>query len=791
MERERLVALVSRAQNGDGDALNDLFGAFYQDVYYFALKTVKDEQTAADVTQETFIEIIQTIGNLKEPAAFVSWMKQITYHQCTRYFKKKKDVIVDEDEDGNTLFDDIVEEKTEFIPDEALEKDEFKKTVLALLDELSEEQRAAVMMFYFEEMSIREIAAVQEVNENTVKSRLNYARKAMKNLVEDYESKTGVKLRCNGVLPILLFVFKDAFTGAVPAAVTTSVASGVSAATGIAVTATAGTAAGAGAAATVTAAATATASTVTAATATAAVATGIGAKIAAIPLVGKVIACVVAGTLAVGGGTAAVILSQNDDDSAYVEEAEGIIPEGMVYTTHDGTVLKAGDRFPESCTRGDKVAYGDYRYGYECVYTHNLASPEEYHEWVTVEYFVRKDGSIPADSGVTQEDITGCWLPMVSDQNKTVYGEIEEEINGKPIGALWMTFYGCKKMTVAPAIPDGVTSISTAYYDCAALKKAPVIPRSVKRLASAFRGCVALNGDVVYHGEMDKSIFWYYYGVFSGCVGHINLTGSASEEDLLLIASKTYLGEGGVLTVNGKVAVTENDRLEEEEEAFVYFTLDRLYDSPLTLHDVALRALQNAEHVGGFGGGADEVGAPVNAIYATDFEASCFADMDIFGYGLTMDELLGIGWGGVNFYSWLIPEPDKSVWESENTETVLSSVSVHFSLPLENKEDIRTLVVRDMKIFTEKLDGLGDPYVRIGADEHPYHRGLETVTREVMNNLADLKPDSSIQIFTSEKLDVNGEKFSINLSLSALESDGVYYYSVSLYYSFETGLDLY
>ena len=90
MDKDKYVGLVSAAQAGDKEAIDQLFNTFYGDVYYFALKTVKDDEVAQDITQETFVEIINTIGDLKEPAAFVSWMKQITYHQCTRYFKKKK-----------------------------------------------------------------------------------------------------------------------------------------------------------------------------------------------------------------------------------------------------------------------------------------------------------------------------------------------------------------------------------------------------------------------------------------------------------------------------------------------------------------------------------------------------------------------------------------------------------------------------------------------------------------------------------------------------------------------------
>ena len=194
MDKDKYVSLVSAAQAGDKDAIDQLFNTFYGEVYYFALKTVKDDEVAQDITQETFVEIINTIGDLKEPAAFVSWMKQITYHQCTRYFRKKKDIIVDENEDGYSVFDTIEEENGEFLPDEALDRKDLKETVLSMLNTLSPEQRSATILYYFDELSVKEIAEIQKVSEGTVKSRLNYARKALKDSVTSYEQKTGVVL---------------------------------------------------------------------------------------------------------------------------------------------------------------------------------------------------------------------------------------------------------------------------------------------------------------------------------------------------------------------------------------------------------------------------------------------------------------------------------------------------------------------------------------------------------------------------------------------------------------------
>lgn len=206
MEREKLIRLVQGAQSGKMEAMDALFTEFYNDVYYFALKTVKNEDIACDITQETFMQVIQSIGNLKEPAAFVSWLRQITYHYCTRHFSKKTEVLVEEDEDGNTVFDTLADESEGSISAQVLEQEEFRQTILKMINELSEEQRAAVMLYYFDELSVGQIAQIQGVSEGTVKSRLNYARKAIKKSVESYEKKHDIKLHSFALLPLLLLL---------------------------------------------------------------------------------------------------------------------------------------------------------------------------------------------------------------------------------------------------------------------------------------------------------------------------------------------------------------------------------------------------------------------------------------------------------------------------------------------------------------------------------------------------------------------------------------------------------
>ena len=209
MEISKLTALVCAVQKGDAQAANDLYMAVHQGLYYYISKTVNDSELAQDLLQETFIEIYQTIGDLQEPAAFLKWSRQIAYHKCTAYNRKTREITVDENEDGQSIFDTLEEERTEFIPDEALDKEDLKQTIHAMIAELPMDQRSAILLRYFDEISVKEIAQIQGVSEGTVKSRLNYARRSIQKSVEAYEKKTGVKLHCAGAVPLLLWLFRE------------------------------------------------------------------------------------------------------------------------------------------------------------------------------------------------------------------------------------------------------------------------------------------------------------------------------------------------------------------------------------------------------------------------------------------------------------------------------------------------------------------------------------------------------------------------------------------------------
>ena len=207
--KQKLTELVIKAQAGDQNALNDLIGACYEDLYFFAYQTVKDPDTASDIIQDSCISIITNLSKLQSPEAFSVWVRNITYNHCAMHFRKTKEVQPLETEDGESILDSLPDESDGSLPEQVVEDKEFQKTMQDMLDSLPGEQRSAMMLYYYEKLSVKQIAEVFETSEGTIKSRLNYGRKAMKGKVEEYEKKNGVRLHSSLLPLLLLWLFQN------------------------------------------------------------------------------------------------------------------------------------------------------------------------------------------------------------------------------------------------------------------------------------------------------------------------------------------------------------------------------------------------------------------------------------------------------------------------------------------------------------------------------------------------------------------------------------------------------
>lgn len=204
---EQIADLVIKARSGDAYAQEQLYIQTKDKAYYLALQLLKNSQDAEDVIHDAYIKAFSKIDDAI-PERFQGWLDTIVINRAKDILKKKKPIAFAELwSNDNEEYEPLNEEaRTEFLPEENLDYQETKRLIQEIIDELPAEQRTAVILYYYKEMSVGQIADYFECSTGTIKSRLNYARKTIKKKVEGLEKK-GTKLYCFPILPFLYWMF--------------------------------------------------------------------------------------------------------------------------------------------------------------------------------------------------------------------------------------------------------------------------------------------------------------------------------------------------------------------------------------------------------------------------------------------------------------------------------------------------------------------------------------------------------------------------------------------------------
>lgn len=197
MEKDDIKKLVLQAAQGNKAA----FGALYEEtgrtVFFSCLKLLGDPQLAEDITQETYLTALQKLGTLAQPENFPAWVNRIGINLCKMHFR------------NNAAPEDNSEEIIEEIPDEGLIPEEYvsndakRKIIMDIIDTvLTEEQRRSVILYYFDMLTVPEIAEVMNCTTGTVTSRLSAARKKIKEAVLIYEENNNDRL--HAAVPVFI-----------------------------------------------------------------------------------------------------------------------------------------------------------------------------------------------------------------------------------------------------------------------------------------------------------------------------------------------------------------------------------------------------------------------------------------------------------------------------------------------------------------------------------------------------------------------------------------------------------
>jgi RNA polymerase sigma-70 factor, ECF subfamily len=167
---------VAQARTGSPAAWDALFRRYQLPLYVYIFELTRAEQPSLDLVQETFIAAVKHVGSLRDDTKFGSWLFGIAHQKVIQFWRKRKEILLDEIPDTPDDFENQ--------PDNLLIRDEQKIGFMKLLEQLPPPQRSVLLLHFVEDFSLEEIARITETQLGTVKSRLHYAKRALRKLLE-------------------------------------------------------------------------------------------------------------------------------------------------------------------------------------------------------------------------------------------------------------------------------------------------------------------------------------------------------------------------------------------------------------------------------------------------------------------------------------------------------------------------------------------------------------------------------------------------------------------------------
>jgi RNA polymerase sigma-70 factor (ECF subfamily) len=184
---DHINELTRKASKGDLDALDLLCQSQMKTVMYHTLKALGNKSDAEDAAQDILAKMCRNISQLRDPEGFNVWLQRIIYTVCADFYRKKENRNAPKSLTGNEDF--FIEENIANLPYESTEENETKRLLSRIVSELPEKRKQAVIMYYFDELTYKEIAEVMNCSISTVSTNLIRARETMKDALEKYTLK--------------------------------------------------------------------------------------------------------------------------------------------------------------------------------------------------------------------------------------------------------------------------------------------------------------------------------------------------------------------------------------------------------------------------------------------------------------------------------------------------------------------------------------------------------------------------------------------------------------------------
>ena len=169
--------LIGRIANGDRLAMQLLFARHHVRVFRFVVRLVRNETTAEDLISEVFLDVWRQAGRFEGRSAVTTWLLSIARFKALSALRRRPDEELDEETAG------AIEDPSDD-PEVALEKKDKSAIIRKCLTGLSAEHREIIDLVYYHEKSVEEVAEIVGIPENTVKTRMFYARKKLAELLK-------------------------------------------------------------------------------------------------------------------------------------------------------------------------------------------------------------------------------------------------------------------------------------------------------------------------------------------------------------------------------------------------------------------------------------------------------------------------------------------------------------------------------------------------------------------------------------------------------------------------------
>lgn len=179
-QRQSDEELVKKAKSGDAQAFDELIERHYKRIYQLAFQLLGNREDAADATQEVFVKAFEQLRSFRGSSSFATWLYRIAVNTCRDIIRRSRTIAFSQlsPEDEQTDFDPTI--LTEPNPDDILAERERAELVWMALNRLPEEARQILVLCDMQGFSYAEVAAILNLPEGTVKSRLHRARNAFK-----------------------------------------------------------------------------------------------------------------------------------------------------------------------------------------------------------------------------------------------------------------------------------------------------------------------------------------------------------------------------------------------------------------------------------------------------------------------------------------------------------------------------------------------------------------------------------------------------------------------------------